>query len=67
MLRREQNQIILAKITEKLADQPNVQQQAGKMFAQWFNALAQAGAEQIKVNQQSSAPAAGGAGGGQPT
>jgi hypothetical protein len=62
MTRQEQNNIILSRISDALGDKPNVQKVLAKAFTAWFQALVQAGMQQMEA----AAPAAGSGGASAP-
>jgi hypothetical protein len=54
MTKQQQNEIIISKLADKLADQPNVQDKLDKVFSEWFQGLAQQGFMQMA--QQATPP-----------
>jgi hypothetical protein len=58
MIRKQQNQIIIEKLVNKLQDIPNVQKVISEVFTDWFQAIVKSGLEQMQ-------PAAGAGGSGE--
>jgi O-methyltransferase involved in polyketide biosynthesis len=60
MTRKQQNQVIIEKLTGKLADMPNVQNVISDVFTEWFQALVEQGMQQTQPapTAEPTAPAA---------